>query len=95
MGVERLAAVIEAQRPNLALWAPVLFAAGIGGYFSAPAEPEGWMLAALAAVLAMGLATAVRVGPAVRALPMCRYPVGEGAKRVTTGVEPGMRLISS
>jgi competence protein ComEC len=69
VGVERVAAVIEAQRPNLALWVPVLFAAGIGGYFTAPAEPETWMLAALAAVIVMGLATAVRVGPTARIGP--------------------------
>ncbi len=66
MAAERLAALIEAQRPHLALWIPVLFASGIGVYFSVPVEPQGWMLASLGAVLAMGVATVVRVGAAMR-----------------------------
>ncbi|HRO09987.1 ComEC/Rec2 family competence protein [Amaricoccus sp.] len=62
MGRERLAALIETQRPQLALWIPVLLALGIGGYFALPAEPEGWMLVALAGVMAVGFATLFRVG---------------------------------
>ena len=53
-----LAALIEAQRPSLALWIPVLFGLGIALYFVAPSEPSGWMLAVLCAAglgLAVGL----------------------------------------
>ena len=32
---------------------------------------------------------------AVRAPPMCRKPVGEGAKRVTTGRDGGLALVKS
>ena len=55
----RLAGLIEAQRPHLALWVPVLYALGIGAYFAVPTEPEPWMLAALAGALLLGLASAL------------------------------------
>ncbi|HET9068158.1 MAG TPA: ComEC/Rec2 family competence protein [Amaricoccus sp.] len=61
MGRERLAALIEAQRPHLALWAPVLLALGIALYFTLPVEPEGWMLAALAGAGGVGAATLFRL----------------------------------
>ena len=64
--VERARALIEGQRANLPLWVPVLFAVGIGGYFRVPREPEGWMLAAIAVALGLGIATAVRTGPVAR-----------------------------
>ena len=70
MGGDRLAAMIEAQRPHLPLWLPVLFATGIGAYFSVPREPEGWMLAALAAGILMGLGTVLRASPFARILLM-------------------------
>ena len=38
----RLAALIESQRPQLALWVPVLFGLGIALYFASPAEPPGF-----------------------------------------------------
>ena len=66
----RVAAAVERQRANLALWVPVFFAVGIGVYFTVPREPEGWMLAALAALFAMGFATALRTGPVARVLLM-------------------------
>lgn len=68
MGSGWLAAGLERQRAHLPLWIPVLFAAGIGGYFAAPAEPRGWMLAALAVVMAMALATLPRASALVRIL---------------------------
>jgi competence protein ComEC len=68
VAAERLAALIEAQRPQLALWIPVLYGLGIGLYFAAPAEPAPWMLAPLAAALAVGLAALVRGGPVLRVL---------------------------
>lgn len=58
MGAERLAGMIEAQRPSFGLWVPVLFALGIAGYFALPVEPATWMLAALGLALA-GLAAAI------------------------------------
>ncbi len=68
MGSDRLGAMVEGQRPHLALWTPVLFAAGIGIYFLVPTEPLDWMLAALGACLAMCLATMARTGPVARIL---------------------------
>ena len=68
MGSGWLAAQIEMQRPHLALWIPVLFAVGIAAYFQVPAEPPGWMLAAIATFLAMGLGTLFRIGPTARIL---------------------------
>ena len=67
-GRDRLAALVETQRPHLALWIPVLFALGIALYFALPAEPEGWMLAASAGAMAVGFATLFRVGPVARVL---------------------------
>jgi competence protein ComEC len=65
---ERVAALIERQRPNLALWVPVFFGLGIALYFALPVEPEGWALAAIGgASLALG-ATLLRVGPMARLL---------------------------
>ena len=78
MGGDRLAALIETQRPHLALWIPVFFALGIALYFAVPAEPEGWMLAALAFVLAVGFATLFRVGPVARALLLAAVLPGLG-----------------
>ncbi len=78
MGGDRLAALIETQRPHLALWIPVFFALGIALYFAVPAEPEGWMLAALAFVLAVGFATLFRVGPVGRALLLAAVLPGIG-----------------
>ena len=62
----RLAALIEAQRPHLALWAPVFLAVGIGLYFAVPAEPAPWMLAALAAALLLLGPATLRAGPVAR-----------------------------
>ena len=39
MGASRLNGVIDAQRPNLALWTPVLFGARIGLYFAPRGGP--------------------------------------------------------
>lgn len=68
MARDRIAAIIETQGPNLALWVPVLFAVGIAIYFALPAEPAPWMLAAMGAGLGIGGATCFRVGPVGRAL---------------------------
>ncbi len=70
MGADRLAALIEAQRPNLALWIPVLYGLGIALYFAVPSEPQAWMLAALAGGLLLGLGTMVRNGPITRTVLM-------------------------
>ena len=59
----RIAALVDAQRPHLALWSPVFLALGIGLYFALPAEPAPWMLAALAGVLLVLAASAVRAPP--------------------------------
>jgi competence protein ComEC len=64
----RLAALIESQRPHLALWIPVLYAVGIAIYFAVPAEPHGWMLSALTGALLIGIATLFRCGPVARVL---------------------------
>ena len=69
MGAERLAAAIEAQRPNLALWIPVLYGLGIAVYFALPAEPQGWMLAALGGLALVFAGTALRAGPVGAGVP--------------------------
>jgi competence protein ComEC len=78
VGKAWLAEVIDAQRLHLALWVPVLFASGIGVYFSIPSEPQRWMLAALATALTMLIATLPRVGGAARILLMTAIMPGAG-----------------
>ena len=56
---DRIAALVEAQRPRLALWIPVFYAFGIAGYFALPVEPQGWMLAALGGMLLLAAADVV------------------------------------
>ncbi|GGL64015.1 ComEC/Rec2 family competence protein [Wenxinia marina] len=53
-----LAAALQRQRGHLATWSPVALAAGIGGYFALPAEPDAaaWVALALAALAAFGAA---------------------------------------
>lgn len=62
MAWARIALAIERQSPNLALWVPVLFAAGILVYFALPFEPEPWMLAALCGLAGLCSLTLLRVG---------------------------------
>jgi competence protein ComEC len=78
VGNGRLAALLEAQRPNLALWAPVFLALGIALYFALPAEPDGWMLAALAGGMAVAAATLLCVGPLGRTLILAALLPGLG-----------------
>lgn len=78
MATARLAEIIETQRPHLVLWAPVLLAWGIGVYFAVPAEPERWMLAALAATLVMLVATLPRVGQVARIALLAALLPGAG-----------------
>jgi competence protein ComEC len=75
VGGDRLAALIDRQRPNLALWTPALFAAGIGAYFASPAEPPSWMLAAAVLLLA---ATAFRLDGVARMLVVALLLPGAG-----------------
>jgi competence protein ComEC len=63
---ERLAALIETQRANLALWTPVAFGLGIALYFALPVEPTLGALAALATAVLIAGAAAFRVGPLAR-----------------------------
>ncbi len=63
-----LAAVIEEQRPRLALWVPVLYGLGIGAYFMLPHEPQGWALTALGAGLIAGFAALYPLGPYARVM---------------------------
>jgi competence protein ComEC len=87
-----LAGAIEAQRPHLALWCPVLYGAGIGTYFALPAEPRGWMLAVLGGCLLIGLGLLPQAGPAARALLLAiLIPVagfGSAALRAQTVAAP-------
>ncbi|MDX2289527.1 MAG: ComEC/Rec2 family competence protein [Hyphomicrobiaceae bacterium] len=43
-GFARLAELLEAERPQWALWCPVLVAAGALMYFTLPVEPDGWLV---------------------------------------------------
>lgn len=63
-----LGAQLEAQRPNLPLWAPILLGLGIGVYFALPSEPRPWLFAALGVPAVLGLATALRTGYLARIL---------------------------
>lgn len=74
----RIAALVEAQRPHLALWSPVFLAVGIGIYFSVPVEPPAFLLAALAGVLVLVAASAVRAGPVARVLLLALLLPGLG-----------------
>ncbi|MEM8572146.1 MAG: ComEC/Rec2 family competence protein [Pseudomonadota bacterium] len=67
-GWQLLAHLIESQRANLPLWIPVCLGLGIGTYFALPTEPEGWMLAALGAVIVIGLGSMLRLGATARVL---------------------------
>ncbi len=78
MGAERLAAAIEAQRPNLALWVPVGFGLGIAGYFQIPREPEAWMLAALGGAIVVLAGSLPRAGPLARILLIAALLPGLG-----------------
>lgn len=60
---DRLGALLELQRPNLPLWTPVLFGAGIAVYFALPVEPAPWLLAALAATALALIAAMPVAGP--------------------------------
>jgi competence protein ComEC len=86
VGRTLLAGLIETQRPHLALWLPVLFACGIGGYFALAAEPERWMLIAIAATLGMLVATLPRLDGLARiALALVVVPgLGFAAAAVRT-----------
>jgi competence protein ComEC len=86
VGRTLLAGLIETQRPHLALWLPVLFACGIGGYFALAAEPQRWMLIAIAATLGMLVATLPRLDGLARiALALVVVPgLGFAAAAVRT-----------
>jgi competence protein ComEC len=77
-GGPRLLAAIEAQRSNLPLWVPVFLGLGIGAYLALPAEPEGWMLAALGAGILIGLGSLLRVGALARVLILAAVLPGIG-----------------
>jgi competence protein ComEC len=51
-----LAARLEAERDRWALWLPVGFATGVGGYFGLDREPAAWLGVV---VLSLAVATAV------------------------------------
>lgn len=77
----RLAAVLEGERRQLALWAPAALGLGIWGWFAWPAEPPVW-LGVAAAMLALGAAAIALFGPrsgAVRALAAALSVVALGA----------------
>lgn len=78
MVADRLAAVLDAQRPQLALWIPVLYAVGIAGYFAAPAEPPGWLLGSLAGGIGLAVVFAMRAGMLARMLLMAAALVVAG-----------------
>jgi len=75
---ERIAALVEAQRPALALWVPVFLGLGIALYFAVPSEPGVGLLVAIGvATLAVG-ATLFRVGPMARVLLLALLLPGIG-----------------
>lgn len=82
VGVTRLIELIEAQRPAFALWVPVLFGAGIAGYFALPVEPAGWMLAALGAALLAGALCLWPAGPVLRVVLLALLLPGLGLEVV-------------
>ncbi|TPE53568.1 ComEC/Rec2 family competence protein [Amaricoccus solimangrovi] len=84
----RIAAILDRQAPNLALWIPVLHACGIGLYFALPAEPPGWLLVACLGPAGLCLALAPRLGLGGRvavlllALPLVGFAVAGGRARL-------------
>lgn len=67
---EGAAAVLDRQRPHLALWSPVLIGIGISLYFAVPVEPDRWLLAGLGLLIAAGFVAAIRAGPVAGVLVM-------------------------
>ena len=97
----RLAALLDQQAPNLALWPPVLFALGIAAYFTLPAEPPGWLLGACLGPLLLSLALAARLGRAGRvvallvALPLLGFATaGARTRMVAAPVLGGERTLA-
>jgi competence protein ComEC len=78
VALDRIAALIEAQRPSLALWVPVLYGFGIAAYFALPVEPRGWALAVLAGALLVGIAALARSGVVARVLLLAALLPGIG-----------------
>ena len=68
MGADRLAALIEAQRPHLALWIPVLYGLGIALYFARARRAAGLDAGGARRRALVGLGTLVRAGPVARVL---------------------------
>ena len=75
---DAIAALVEAQRPRLALWVPVFYAFGIATYFAVPSEPGGGLLASLGAVLLLGAAMLFRAPPGARLLLVGAMLAGTG-----------------
>lgn len=77
----RLAAILDRQAPDLALWVPVFHALGVGLYFALPTEPSGWVLVAclgpmgLCFALAPRLALAGRVAVLAVAIPLLGFSI--------------------
>lgn len=65
---DRLAALIEEQRPAFALWVPIFYAFGIAAYFAAPVEPSPMVVALLAPAAGVGVAVVFWVPQAGRLL---------------------------
>ena len=75
---ERIAALVEAQRPALALWVPVLLGLGIALYFAIPSEPGDALVALLGMGVLAGGAMLVRTGPMARLLLLALLLPGLG-----------------
>ncbi len=92
MGADRLAALVESQRAQLPLWAPVLLGIGIGVYFALPWEPGPLLRGALALSVVVGAVWWLRAAPLARValaalvLPALGYSIA--AQRALTVAAP-------
>ncbi|MEE8188204.1 MAG: ComEC/Rec2 family competence protein [Kiloniellales bacterium] len=82
-----LLARLEAERERWALWLPVGFGLGVGGYFGLGQEPPGW-LGVAGLLLALSLAWLARRWPGffVAALALVVLTAGFGAAQLRTAL---------
>ncbi len=80
-----LAARLEAERDRWALWIPVGFATGVGGYFALEREPAAWLGAVvLGLAVATGLLGRRRSGLLLACLALAVVSAGFAAAQFRT-----------
>ncbi len=82
-----LAARLEAERDRWALWIPVGFATGVGGYFALEREPAAWLgPAVLGVAVAAGVLGRRRLGLLLACLALAVVSAGFAAAQFRTAL---------